>query len=66
MTHRQLVDKYRELTGVHNDDIHMWYNNGSNSVLLRLANKQEIIFTYHGRTKWRVETIAMFKDDMKK
>ncbi len=65
MTHKRLIDKYRELMGVHGDAIDMWYNNGSNSVWVRLVNKKEFIFTYYSKTRWRVETLAMFKDNMK-
>lgn len=66
MLQSSLVEKYKELTGASSDSIVKWYNNGRNSIWIQLANNKEFIFTYNSKAKWSIETLGMFKDNLKK
>ena len=43
----------------------MWFPNGRDSIRIRDVNKHELIFTYHGVTDWRLETVNEFLKNMK-
>lgn len=45
------------------DDI--WFPNGKNSVRIRQSNGQELVFTYHSRKNWRLETVESFISRLK-
>lgn len=43
----------------------VWFPNGRDSIRIRDINKHELIFTYHGDTDWRLETVNEFLKNMK-
>lgn len=43
----------------------MWFPNGKDSVRVRMKNKQEFIFTYHGEKDWSLETINRYLTRLK-
>ena len=60
MTHKDVLEKLREFYPLKDNSIEVWFPNGKNSVRVRLNNKTELIFTYCGPRKWRLETVECF------
>lgn len=42
-----------------------WFANGKNSIRVRLKNQQELVFTYQGKSGWKLETVKCFLDSKK-
>lgn len=46
--------------------IDVWFSNGYNSIRIRYRNKKEVIFTYMSDANWKLETLDMFIESIKK
>lgn len=42
------------------DKVDAWFQNGKNSIRIRMVNRQEFIFTIHDKNNWKFETLDSF------
>lgn len=47
------------------DKVDTWFQNGKNSIRIRLKNRQEFVFTMHGKNNWKFETLESFMDGLR-
>ena len=64
--HLRILEHYTKLIGVTKDQIDTWWPIRYNSIRVRLKNKKEFMFTYTSKTRWKLETYALFMDNYKK
>ncbi len=58
MSHREVFSKFQSYFPDFSDDkIDIWFQNGKNSIRVRLTNQRELIFTYSSDANWRLQTI---------
>jgi hypothetical protein len=65
MLHQKVFDVFKNKFAVIAAQTETWFPNGKDSVRIRLTDKQEIIFTYHGEPGWSLETIDNYLIRMK-
>ena len=64
MTRKDVFEAFKDIAHISDERIDTWFPNGRNSVRVRLKTKQELIFTYHTKNYWRLETKGAFLTDM--
>lgn len=66
MLHKDVMQKFEEISNVDERSINTWFPNGKNSVRIRFKNNTEIVFTYASPKVWRIETIDHFIKNLTK
>lgn len=66
MTHRQVLEKFKEISHITDDSIDVWFQYGKNSIRVRLKDRTELIFTFSSQKSWRLETIDSYLEDLKR
>lgn len=51
MVHKEIFKHFLEMSNIDQNDIDVWFQNGRNSIRIRLKNKVEVIFTYDSASK---------------
>lgn len=57
MSHKKVYENFKRLFGNIEPTVFQWFQNGKNSIRLRVAFKEDMIFTYDGPDNWRLESI---------
>lgn len=60
MTHKEILQKYKEISKTNDEDIIVWFPAGKHSVRIRPKKGIEFVFSYYGERKWCLETIDRF------
>ena len=64
MTHKTVLNKFVELFVPSGDGVECWYPNGKNCIRIKTDGGWELIFTYFGKKKWRIETVDFYVDGL--
>lgn len=64
MINSEVFKKFKEVTVTDDEEIDCWFPNGKNCVRVRFKDKSEVVFTYWGKRKWRVETVDSYLDSI--
>lgn len=64
MVHTDIFKKYKLRCSMSNGSVNAWFPNGRNSIRVRLFDKKEVVFTYHGPKNWKIESMGSFLDSM--
>lgn len=65
MTHPEVLKQFKIHFAVKDTDIDCWYPNGKNSIRIRSVTYGDLIFTYHNKKKWRLESVESYLDSIK-
>ena len=66
MSHSEVLKRFEAyFPNLSGDAMDVWFANGKNSIRVRLRNRQEFIFTFHGDKDWKLETIESFMKTMR-
>ena len=62
----EVLEKFKQIIRVTDDDIRDWFPNGENSVRVMLTNYDEMVLTYNNENDWKVESRESFLRDVLK
>ena len=65
MSHNDIIKYFALCFPTYHERTVSWFQNGKNSVRVRLEDGQEFIFTYHSHKEWKFETVKSFLKDLK-
>ena len=65
MTHIDIYKKFLKICPIIEDTIECWFQNGKNSIRVRMKNKKEIVFTVYSSNKWKIESMDLHISEMK-
>lgn len=74
MTHNELLNIYKTMFNAvnvpycnrfANMEIDVWFSNGKDSIRVRYTDKTELVFTYHDKNNWKLETLNEFIKSIK-
>ena len=63
MTHDEVFNQYTRLfPNYAYDQVETWFQNGKNSIRIRLIDHRQFVFTIYGKKDWRFETLDSYID----
>ena len=65
LTHVALLQKFKEVGLVDEDDIVCWFPNGRGSVRVRTKSYGDLVFTYSAKKRWKIETVDSWLESNK-
>lgn len=65
MAHKNILMMFKERFADIALQVREWFPNGKDSIRVRLGNRQEFIFTYHGDKDWCLETVNSYITHMR-
>jgi hypothetical protein len=65
MVHTELIKKFIGVYPITMEEIKCWFPNGKNSIRVRLTIDVDLIFTYHSKKNWKIETVDSWLDARK-
>jgi len=66
MVHNLIFSKYLKLFLSEAQIVDTWWPNGYNSIRITLGNQSQIVFTWHGKDHWCLETLDNYMKRIKK
>lgn len=60
MVHREIFNTFKKLMPIYGDKTVEWSPHGYNKIRVRLATKEDFIFTWFNDKSWRFETLKSY------
>jgi hypothetical protein len=60
-----IMQKFKDLSLVEDEDIVCWFPNGRGSVRVRTKSYGDLVFTYASKKRWRIETVDSYLESIK-
>lgn len=65
MTHNDVYRHFEKLFPIYRDITDCWFENGMNSIRVRLTSRKELIFSFNKSDDWKLETVTRFLNEKK-
>ena len=65
LTHVAVMQKFKDVSLVTEDEVVCWFPNGKGSVRVRTKNYGDLIFTYIAKKRWKIETVDSWLESNK-
>ena len=60
MTHQQIFEMFKKVTGFDDSRIDRWFSLGKYAIRVKFKDRTEYIFKYKNPRKWRLETFESY------
>ena len=65
LTHTCILEKFKGVGLIEDDDIVCWFPNGKGSVRVRTKSSGDLVFTYIAKKRWKIETVDSWLESNK-